>query len=115
MSAYKEVEKVNEGEEVGTLATVIGLPFALALGVLAALYHGWVASKLWAWFVVPTFAAPALNVVQSSGILLIVGILRFDSDRRKTDNKASLILTRAVVGPGLYLLIGWVLHNWIAQ
>lgn len=47
----------------------------LVLGVPLALLRGFVISTLWGWYVVTSFGAPSLGVVQAIGITLIAGLL----------------------------------------
>jgi hypothetical protein len=78
--------------------------------------NGWALSKLWAWFIIPVFAAPALSIPYAIGLSLIVGYLTYQYDARKEEadkkEEVGLIIFRGFcIGafkPLLCLGFGWV-------
>lgn len=93
-------------------------PFA-AVGALlliiipVALYYAWAASYLWDWFIVPTFGAPQLSVLQIWGICLTLGVLRprLDLQKRNHDGWESGIFT-LVFAPLVALGLGYAIKFW---
>jgi len=58
------------------MASVLKFLFNIALGILQALFGGFVLSKMWAWFIVPKFAgAPNLSYLDSVGVSMTVNFL----------------------------------------
>ena len=65
---------------------IIGLAlFVLAIlaSFAGSIVKGWALSKLWVWFVMPLFPVPALTIVQSIGLVLVINFIMFTS----TDTK----------------------------
>ena len=56
--------------------TAIGLVVLFVGYPLAILYGGWITTKLWAWFVVPTFDAPMISWAVAVGLELLVMHMR---------------------------------------
>ena len=87
---------------------------ALAIIVVATLLNGWALMVLWGWFIVPTFAAPALNMGQALGLGVIVSFLTHQVQQDSGDSdadpwpalaKAAFV---AIAKPLLALGFGWV-------
>ena len=79
---------------------------------------GYVVATLWKWFVVPTFAAPALGIVPAIGISLIARLLTFDAGQY-TDSEHEKVRPIEAFAYHIYmgigvsvacLVIGWILH-----
>src|SRR3989344_2604039 len=55
------------------------------------IYYGFLLSKLWSWFISPTFGLPKLTKAQAAGLLLVVSIFfynPFQSNIAQTIDKA---------------------------
>jgi len=62
----------------------IGIIVVTALFVaLSSLWSGFVFSKLWAWFITPTFDAKAITMAQSVGIMFVWSSLKARMPERK--------------------------------
>lgn len=83
---------------------------------IAILSEGYVISKLWAWFVVPTFALPTLTINTAIGICLLWGLI---SIKRKDwwplqdedEKEVAAEITKAIypcLMPWIGMLTGWV-------
>lgn len=92
--------------------TVVAVPIASAL-------RGWVLSRMWAWFMVPTFHLPALGVAAAIGIAATVRLVTYQADADKDHEdegtaeriiKASI---RAVVLPLFVLGFGWCVKQFM--
>lgn len=99
------------------VALVIG--FAGLIGVvvgISSILNGWVLSILWGWFIVPTFGAPDISVVQAIGLALVVRFLTASRSIEESDDsiskeeKVQKALVVAVVVPLFALFVGWIVH-----
>jgi hypothetical protein len=63
----------------------------LIIEIGLTIFRGFVFMKLWLWFVVPTFAAAALNIPQAIGISLIVGFLTIRSMNTSPQDGKTLV------------------------
>jgi hypothetical protein len=90
------------------LGAIIGAPL---VSLLTALLNGWVLTKLWAWFIVPTFNLPTLTLFPATGLAITVGFLTYSY----TGNDKELwdITAIAFVVPLLTLAFAWLIH-WMA-
>lgn len=97
----------------------IGILATLAVTVIASpIWRGFVFSKLWLWFIVPTFAAAPLGIAQSIGVGCVAMMLTTPAkapkkDDRKFDEAALESISLAAVYPAMALLFGWIVKQWI--
>jgi membrane protein CcdC involved in cytochrome C biogenesis len=63
-----EYERIKSNG-LAALLMLCALPFLVVLMFSAS---GFVCSTLWAWFIVPIFGLPALNILQAIGVGLVV-------------------------------------------
>jgi putative flippase GtrA len=96
-------------------ALTICIPAAIAASTI---WRGYVLSKLWLWFAVPTFAAHPIGIAQSIGISMIVSFLtyQYDSYEDKTKSmteKIAAAVAVAVFMPATSLLIGWIVKGFL--
>ena len=95
---------------VGIVVLFVGYP-------LAILYGAWVTTKLWGWFVMPTFTgAPALSMAVAAGLELLVMHLRPVPYRKPKDETAlegyGYALAQWFLIPTLTLVIASAIHAW---
>ncbi len=76
----------------------------LAVAPVVVLYWGWVASKLWAWFIVP-LGVPVLSPVQLGGVMLTVECIRH---QHKTKADGTDLLIYVTLLPLGTLFVGWL-------
>lgn len=73
---------------------------ALALLPIVAAFNGFVLQVLWGWFVVATFSAPPLSIVQSIGVMIVIGFLTMNKNlnvaEKPEDERIGLLGTCAV-------------------
>jgi hypothetical protein len=103
---------MSSENEKGLIAC-IGILFGIILIPLLAIYHGWILTILWGWFVVPTFHLPELSIAVAIGLSLIVGMFKSysvgDNKNLTTEDKlVGAVVT--LVGPLLTLLFGYIVH-----
>jgi len=100
---------------------IIGYIFTtILLWVYGYVLHGWVLTKLWAWFIVPTFALPALSLPAAIGVSVVVGFLTTHlshADMAATPNTYIQSLITAFVFTTctalLSLIGGWIVQMWM--
>lgn len=87
----------------------------LALGIPSIMLYSFTLTKLWLWFLVPTFECPPLSLAQGYGIILIAAMLTHQADveKKKTEEESPWAgVVRALMllygRPLLTLLFGWI-------
>lgn len=80
-----------------------------------SIWHGYVLTNLWGWFVVPTFGFPQIGIAQAIGVSVFV--------RYVTYRRADLVAPRDAEGTDQYvypilvplgaLCIGWVVRQFM--
>ena len=91
---------------MGYLAVIA---FLFVIVAFSAALNGFVLTKLWAWFIVPTFGLPALSIPVAIGIALIVGRLVPPIKNKEEEKKSFNVAMMEVIAPPFAaLLIGWI-------
>ena len=87
------------------------MTFVIAI-IIAPVINGFVAMKLWAWFVVPTFDLQELHLVNTIGLLMLVGFVRAKkSEKEETDNFWKNFVEKVIfviIIAGFALFAGWI-------
>lgn len=92
--------------------TGFGLIMGLAI-VLGWAWQGFVLSKLWGWFIAPTFGLPSLQYAIAVGIIVIWRFLNAkQSDATKKESGWSQ-WGWIFLYPAVFLLLGWVVTFFI--
>ena len=100
-----------------TFGTIMAVLMVL---IFTPIMYGFVFSKLWLWFVVPTFGLQELSIIQAIGLTYIVSFFLGNNDlfktaNKKTDDKESeeSLLIKLIFLPhiysGLVLFFGWLI------
>jgi hypothetical protein len=82
---------------------------------LAIFWGGYVASKLWCWFLVP-LGLPCITYLHAAGIALLLEVLlgsrgiSLHSAEHAPEKIKKFALTCAIAVPGFGLLLGWLVH-----
>lgn len=100
-------EKLAMGAGAAAVFLVPALLVLVSLPIL--LFRAWVASKLWAWYVVPGFGVPNPGIMVLFGVIVLLNVLRYRVAPVSKDDRgpwASMGVAFLVVT--LTLLIGWV-------
>ena len=107
----------NESENEKILTNCLLLVFGFILIPLLAIYHGWVLTILWGWFVAPTFHLPELNIAVAIGLSLIVGMFRgytkSDNKDSQTTKDKTIGIIAILISPLLTLFFGWIVHMFM--
>lgn len=75
-------------------------------------------TKLWTWFIVPTFKAPPLSIAAAIGLVIVVGYMVQQSSCSKKEGKGygELLLEgfiEATIKPLMALLLGCIVKMWM--
>lgn len=87
------------------------LLFSLGSTVAFSIWNGFILSKFWAWFIVPTFSFKPLNLIESIGLVLVISFL---TAQKPNDNENKDIITKlfesvlfSILYPSVILLVGF--------
>jgi hypothetical protein len=88
-----------------------------ALGLLLAIVavyfiNGFVISKMWAWFIVPTFGAPQLSIPVAIGIGMLIAMLAKNNIEKKEKESLLVTIGIALLSPLMTLLIAWIVYQF---
>jgi hypothetical protein len=89
------------------LLVVLGFVGILALVALSAIVNGWILGILWAWFIIPVFALPALNIPQAIGLGMVVSYITFHYTKDEDTGWSRVVLT-LIMRPIVALGIGYI-------
>lgn len=93
-------------ENFGKFMTVV-----LAM-IISPIINGFVFSKLWLWFIVPTFQMQPLRVVEAIGIIFLINFIRVKRDKEVDQDEFwetfATNMVFIVLMAGFTLLSGWV-------
>ena len=98
------------------MKTIGYLTVTIALLVYSAIMNGWALTKLWAWFIVPTFSAPTLSVPAAIGIYYLVGFFKSTSFKENEKPLNELLIrgvVYATVSPLVTLACAAVVRIWM--
>ena len=93
-------------EKFGKFMTVV-----LAM-IISPIINGFVFSKLWLWFIVPTFQMQPLRIVEAIGIMFLINFIlakkdkEIDKDNFWKEFETNMIFF--VLIAGFALLSGWI-------
>jgi len=82
---------------------LVGIGIGLLIVVGSAIFHGYVLSMLWKWFVVPTFGMPQLGIVPAIGLVLL-------ADYLISNEKNKVAIAFGLVRPAFILVLGYIVH-----
>jgi hypothetical protein len=107
--------KLTPGETIicgilGSLLVGLLAPFLFILCFLVTLFHAWVLTYLWEWFVVP-LEVVQIDIWQAFGLTLIAHLLAHEGHPEKDISGFKLALNN-VLAPLIILFFGWVVHTF---
>ena len=106
-------------KEPSTKESIFVLIWFPVLIALSSIYHGFVLTKLWGWFVVPTFSLPLLSLPAAIGLSLIIGFMAKNHDLKRDDESNSLgklmlkATLKAAAVPSNSLLFGYIVSRYM--
>ena len=81
---------------------------SILLFPLSLVWNGFVFTKLWAWFVAPTFDLPILSIPTAIGIQVLIVLLFPESNSNKDTKDFAEIWSFSFVFPLVALVIAWI-------
>ena len=80
---------------------------------ISPIVNGFVFCKLWAWFIVTTFNANPLRIIEAIGIIFLINFVRAKREKENTDDfweKFTDAFLYMFIYAGFALLAGWIVH-----
>lgn len=91
--------------------TALAIPLLLLLSAATQASRGFVASKVWIWFIVPAGIRP-ISWLVFAGVSILMGLLRPSPPNEYTPTKSDMAKT--LLSPWVTLGIAWMLM-WVSQ
>jgi len=107
---FRDPQNYNNMEKFGKLMAI------LLVMVLLPIMNGFVFSKLWGWFIVPTFNMAPIRIVEAIGIIFIIGFVTAKYQKQSEENFWSEFAIRISFVVSLAfatLFMGWVLNHFM--
>lgn len=107
--------ETSEKESSKAIENLIALILIPVLFPIAAIYSGFVVSKLWGWFIVPTFHTFAVSTPAAIGLVLLASYVR---SRSSSGNESALngILSAfagGMIANSTALALGFIVKSWL--
>lgn len=85
--------------------------------IITPIIKGFVFSKIWLWFIVPTFQIQPLRVVEAIGIMFLISFVNAKIDKETNKDtfwkNLSISIAFTVLTAAVTLLFGWVVKLFI--
>ena len=98
-------------ENFGKFMTVV-----LAM-LISPIINGFVLTKLWMWFIVPTFEANPLRVVEAIGLMFLINYVKAKRDKEADKDKFweqfATHMVYLILMAGFALLSGWIVQMFM--
>lgn len=100
------------------ISIALGCAFLIPVIVLAQILRAWAITKLWAWFITPTWHMDPPTYGVALGIAVLVGMLtKEDGDSPRDPNKTARqamvsIYCRLLLNAPLAVGMGWIVRHW---
>ena len=98
-------------ENFGKFMTVV-----LAM-LISPIINGFVITKLWLWFIVPTFEANPLRVVEAIGLMFLINYIKAKQDTKADKDKFwkqfGTNIIYLILMAGFSLLSGWIVQMFM--
>lgn len=86
----------------------------IAWAFVSSVLNGWAFSILWGWFIVPTFAIPALSVPLAIGISMCVSYVTYVPKFVKgEDEDTTGLIIFSLLKPFIVLLFAYIVKQFI--
>jgi hypothetical protein len=85
---------------------------SVALGFGLGVWHAYVLTVLWSWFMVPQFALAPLSLGHGFGLCIIWRLMRGVPTGPAPDYAEAI--TKGALFPAITLFFGWIVHACIA-
>ena len=98
-------------ENFGKFMTVV-----LAM-LISPIINGFVITKLWLWFIVPTFEADPLRLVEAIGLMFLINYIKAkrdkEADKDKFCEQFATNMIYLILMAGFALLSGWIVQMFM--
>ena len=100
------------------MSQLITFPILLGVEVGGVVWSGYALTILWAWFIVPTFGLPALNLPAAIGFAIVAAYLthqympKTKQEGGKWDEMLR-VLAHTAFKPAFALVAGWIVKQWM--
>lgn len=85
--------------------------------IITPIIKGFVFSKLWFWFIVPTFQIQPLRIVEAIGIMFLISFVNAKIDKEANKDtfwkRFSISIAFTILMAAVTLLFGWVVKLFI--
>ena len=85
--------------------------------LISPIINGFVITKLWLWFIVPTFGANPLRIVEAIGLMFLINYIKPKReekiDKNKFWGKFATNMIYLILMAGLALLSGWIVQMFM--
>lgn len=85
----------------------------LLMLIISTLLLGFVFLKLWHWLIMPVFDLKSINMIESIGIMFVIGFIKSKIDEKEaklTMKKLSDKFTISIIFCLITLLFGFIIH-----
>lgn len=87
-----------------TILTILAVPLYVAL----LIFHAYIITIMWDWFVIPVFGLGELSIPYAIGLSLFVGTFSSDTYKETSTSEDLKNLAKVAIRPILALLIGYI-------
>jgi hypothetical protein len=96
---------------------IIAIPVVVGIAGAAIIYEAWILTKLWGWFVVPTFNMHQINMAMACGLAAFLSLVSWQ-DVARPENGEGTFASLKPIGRliGTYtasLAVGYIAHLFI--
>lgn len=85
--------------------------------IISPIINGFVFKTLWLWFIVPTFEANPLRVVEAYGLMVLINFVKTRRDKEAAKKEFwgqfATDLSYLILTAGITLLIGWIVQMFM--
>lgn len=96
-------------------ATPLQIALVICSIPASIIWWAYATTVLWEWLIVPVFNMPILSIVDAIGLRLSVSFLTYKRDDPNNEDGQTLseLLIRTFVTPAVFLLIGFIVKQWM--
>jgi hypothetical protein len=99
------------------MEAIILIILTFSIVSLLSIYDGFVLTKLWMWFVVPTFGLPMLTLPIAIGLALLVSFLTHqrpaENPNKSTSEQIVDQIAHGLSSTTIIFLMAWIVHLFV--
>lgn len=81
--------------------------------IISPIINGFVLVKMWAWFIIDTFNAQPLRIVEAIGLMYVIGFLTIKPKKNKEDTSLGDAAMLTIFKAAFYLFAGSVVSKFM--